>query len=77
MKRLTYKIVGDAVRRPRYCHGPGIMKDDLLQRLGKLEDIVSEVSLLMATVRTAAEVGDRDLLIRACDKVDETLKGAD
>lgn len=77
MKRLTYKTVGDAVRSPHYCHGPGIKKDDLLQRLGKLEDIVSEVLLLMVTVRNAAEAGDGELLRRACDKVDETLKGTE
>lgn len=37
MKRLTYQTVGDARHPQHYCHGPGIRKDDLLQRLGKLE----------------------------------------
>lgn len=40
MNRLTYKSAGDANRRPHYCHGCGIKKDDLLQRLGFLEDIL-------------------------------------
>lgn len=43
MKRLTYKTVGDAFRQPHYCHGPGIKKDDLLQRLGQLEDFAEAV----------------------------------
>lgn len=38
MKRLTGFAVGDATRRPHYIHGPGVKKDDLLQRLGKCED---------------------------------------
>ena len=44
MKRLTYKTVGDAFREPHYCHGPGIRKDDLLQRLGKLEDAIEKMT---------------------------------
>ena len=44
MKRLTYKTVGDAFREPHYCHGPGIKKDDLLQRLGKLEDAYEQIA---------------------------------
>lgn len=38
MKRLTYKTVGDATRRPHYCTVPGVKKDDLVQRLGVYED---------------------------------------
>jgi hypothetical protein len=38
MKRLTSRTAGDATRKPHYIHGPGIKKDDLLQRLGLLED---------------------------------------
>ena len=44
MKRLTYKTVGDAFRQPHYCHGPGVKKDDLLQRLGKLEDAIEKIN---------------------------------
>lgn len=47
MKRLTYKTVGDAFREPHYCHGPGIRKDDLLQRLGLLEDAVERIETAM------------------------------
>ena len=44
MKRLTYKTVGDCTHPQHYCHGPGIRKDDLLQRLGKLEDAVDRIA---------------------------------
>ena len=44
MKRLTYQTVGDAFRQPHYCHGPGVKKDDLLQRLGKLEDAIEKMA---------------------------------
>lgn len=37
--RLTYKTTGDATREPHYCAAPGVKKDDLLQRLGKYEDL--------------------------------------
>ena len=47
MKRLTYKTVGDAFREPHYCHGPGIKKDDLLQRLGKLEDAFGKIENIL------------------------------
>lgn len=43
MKRLTYKTAGDATRSSRYGHGPGVKKDDLLQRLGMLEDAVDQI----------------------------------
>lgn len=44
MKRLTYQTVGDAMHPQHYCHGPGIRKDDLLQRLGKLEDAIEKMA---------------------------------
>ena len=44
MKRLTYQTVGDATHPQHYCHGPGIRKDDLLQRLGKLEDAIEKIN---------------------------------
>ena len=44
MKRLTYQTVGDAVHPQHYCHGPGTRKDDLLQRLGKLEDAIEKIN---------------------------------
>ncbi len=44
MKRLTYQTVGDAMHPQHYCHGPGIRKDDLLQRLGKLEDAIEKMT---------------------------------
>lgn len=53
MKRLTYKTVGDAFRQPHYCHGPGVKKDDLLQRLGKLEDAFTEIPLVMIAISRA------------------------
>lgn len=43
MKRLTSLTVGDATRRPHYIHGPGVKKDDLLQRLGKCEDALERI----------------------------------
>ena len=43
MKRLTSLTVGDATRRPHYIHGPGVKKDDLLQRLGKCEDAIERI----------------------------------
>lgn len=47
MKRLTYKTVGDCKHPPHYCHGPGIRKDDLLQRLGKLEDAFGKIENIL------------------------------
>ena len=44
MKRLTYETVGDAFRSSHYCHGPGVKKDDLLQRLGLLEDCIDRIT---------------------------------
>lgn len=44
MKRLTYQTVGDARYPQHYCHGPGVKKDDLLQRLGKLEDAIEKMT---------------------------------
>lgn len=44
MKRLTYQTVGDAMHPQHYCHGPGVKKDDLLQRLGKLEDAIEKMT---------------------------------
>ena len=44
MKRLTYKTVGDAMHPQHYCHGPSVKKDDLLQRLGKLEDAIEKMT---------------------------------
>lgn len=44
MKRLTYQTVGDARHPQHYCHGPGVKKDDLLQRLGKLEDAIEKMT---------------------------------
>ncbi len=43
MKRLTSLSAGDATRRPHYIHGPGVKKDDLLQRLGKCEDALHRI----------------------------------
>lgn len=43
MKRLTGFAVGDATRRPHYIHGPGVKKDDLLQRLGMCEDALHRI----------------------------------
>lgn len=43
MKRMTSLTVGDATRRPHYIHGPGVKKDDLLQRLGKCEDALDHI----------------------------------
>lgn len=43
MKRLTSRTAGDATRKPHYIHGPGIKKDDLLQRLGLLEDTIERI----------------------------------
>jgi hypothetical protein len=37
--RLTYKTTGDATRASHYCTGPGVKKDDLVQRLGQYEDL--------------------------------------
>lgn len=37
-ERLTYKTQGDATRGSHYCTGPGIKKDDVVQRLGAYED---------------------------------------
>lgn len=47
MKRLTSLTVGDATRRPHYIHGPGVKKDDLLQRLGKCEDAIERIRCVM------------------------------
>lgn len=44
MKRLTYQTVGDAMHPQHHCHGPGIRKDDLLQRHGKLEDAIEKMT---------------------------------
>lgn len=52
MKRLTYKTVGDALRQPHYCHGPGVKKDDLLQRLGKLEDAIERIDHTLTAERS-------------------------
>ena len=49
MKRLTYQTVGDAMHPQHYCHGPGIRKDDLLQRLGKLEDAIEKMAAIIRT----------------------------
>lgn len=47
MKRLTYQTVGDATHPRHYCHGHGIKKDDLLQRLGKLEDAIDRIGSIL------------------------------
>lgn len=52
MKRLTYKTIGDTFRQPHYCHGPGVKKDDLLQRLGKLEDAFDRIDRILITERS-------------------------
>ena len=49
MKRLTYKTAGDATRSSRYGHGPGVKKDDLLQRLGMLEDAIEKMTEIIRT----------------------------
>ena len=53
MKRLTYQTVGDATRTQHYCHGPGIKKDDLLQRLGLLEDSINRITSVIRTESSA------------------------
>lgn len=50
MKRLTGFAVGDATRRPHYIHGPGVKKDDLLQRLGKCEDALCRIISAMSAM---------------------------
>lgn len=52
MKRLTYKTAGDATRSSRYGHGPGVKKDDLLQRLGTLEDAIEQIDRILITDRS-------------------------
>lgn len=47
MKRLTSLSAGDATRRPHYIHGPGVKKDDLLQRLGKCEDALHHIIIAL------------------------------
>lgn len=49
MKRLTYLTVGDCTHPQHYCHGPGIKKDDLLQRLGQLEDAIEKMTRIIQT----------------------------
>ena len=44
MKRMTSLTAGDVTRAPHYIHGPGVKKDDLLQRLGKLEDAIEKIT---------------------------------
>lgn len=51
MKRLTYRTVGDSTHPQHYCHGPGIKKDDLLQRLGKLEDAIEKMAGIIRSER--------------------------
>lgn len=62
MKRLTSLTVGDTTRRPHYIHGPGVKKDDLLQRLGKCEDAIQRITDAVRgghnDVRTVAMVKD-------------------
>lgn len=52
MKRLTSLTAGDATRAPHYIHGPGVKKDDLLQRLGKLEDALERIDNVLLTERS-------------------------
>lgn len=52
MKRMTYQTVGDATHPQHYCHGPGVKKDDLLQRLGKLEDAFDRIDRILITERS-------------------------
>ena len=52
MKRLTSLTAGDAMRSPHYIHGPGVKKDDLLQRLGKLEDAIEKIDRVLLTERS-------------------------
>lgn len=51
MKRLTSLTAGDAMRSPHYIHGPGVKKDDLLQRLGKLEDAIEKINGIIINER--------------------------
>lgn len=53
MKRLTYQTVCDATHPRHYCHGPGIKKDDLLQRLGLLEDSINRITSVIRTEPSA------------------------
>lgn len=73
MKRLTYKTVGDANRAPHYCHGPGVKKDDLLQRLGLMEELLAcmpekELAVLIRDIRGHEEHGGS--YGDSCDRVD-------
>ena len=43
MKRLTYQTVGDAQHPQHYCASYGVKKDDLVQRLGFLEDEIERL----------------------------------
>lgn len=62
MRRLTSLSAGDATRRPHYIHGPGVKKDDLLQRLGECEDAIQRITDAVQgghnDVRTVAMVKD-------------------
>jgi hypothetical protein len=53
--RLTYKTQGDATRGSHYCTGPGIKKDDVVQRLGAYEDTGLSPEEINASV-PAAEI---------------------
>ncbi|MBQ9898539.1 MAG: hypothetical protein IJM44_03680 [Ruminococcus sp.] len=53
--RLTYKTQGDATRSAHYCTGPGIKKDDVVQRLGEYEDTGLSPEEIKASV-PAAEI---------------------
>lgn len=74
MKRLTYLTAGDSTRSSHYAHGPGVKKDDLLQRLGLLEDKIAELIVLTRTVRSAADSADMDLIGKACDRIDDMMQ---
>lgn len=55
-ERLTYKTQGDATRGSHYCTGPGIRKDDVVQRLGEYEDTGLSPGEICAAVSAAADI---------------------
>ena len=74
--RLTYKTQGDATRGSHYCTGPGIKKDDVVQRLGEYEDTglsPDEVKAAEEVARKTAEYGKASP-VDFLDLLDENAK---
>ena len=55
MKRLTYQTVGDAQHPQHYCPGYGVKKDDLVQRLGFIEDMIERVCRVLRNEQNPME----------------------